>query len=90
MLRMLGQRMVMAAVQKRLGVTPAGPVSAALLTTGATLVLTRGRRRLGLGLAVAGGLLLWREAERRRVAGGQEVGKAVPIDGPGAPAAKPR
>ncbi len=70
MLRMLGQRMVMGAVQKRLGVTPAGPVSAALLTTGATLILTRGRRSLGLGLAIAGGLLLWREADRQRATGG--------------------
>ena len=66
MLRTLAKSMLLGAAQKRAGVTPAGPVSAALLTSGASLLLTRGRRPIGFALAAAGGLLLWREAERRR------------------------
>lgn len=66
MLRTLAKSMLLGAAQKRAGVTPAGPVSAALLTSGASLLLTRGRRPIGLALAAAGGLLLWREIEHHR------------------------
>ncbi len=66
MLRTLAKSMLVGAVQKRVGGTPAGPVSTALLATGASLMLTRGRRPIGLALAAAGGLLLWRAAERER------------------------
>ena len=66
MLRTLAKTMLVGAVQKRVGVTPAGPVSTALLATGASLMMTRGRRPIGLALAAVGGLLLWREAERER------------------------
>ncbi len=66
MLRTLATSMLVGAVQKRIGVTPTGPVSTALLATGASLMLTRGRRPIGLALAAAGGLLLWRDVERQR------------------------
>ena len=66
MLRALAKTMLLGAVQKSTGVVPAGPVSAALLTTGASLMLTRGRRPVGLALAAAGGLLLWHETEQER------------------------
>lgn len=66
MLRTLAKSMLVGVVQKRVGVTPAGPVSTALLATGATLMLTRGRRPIGLALAAAGGLLIWRGVERER------------------------
>jgi hypothetical protein len=66
MLRMLARTALMGAVQKGTGVTAAGPISAALLTTGASMMLTRGRRPIGLALAAAGGLLLWHETQRDR------------------------
>jgi len=73
MLRTLARTMLIGAVERRVGVSPAGPVSTALLTTGASLLLTRGRRPLGLGLAVAGGLLMWRAAEKARAADEAQV-----------------
>ena len=77
MLRTLAKTMLVGAVQKRVGVTPAGPVSTALLATGASLMLTRGRRPVGLALAAAGGLLLWRAVERER-SEAQAAGNATP------------
>jgi hypothetical protein len=65
MLRTLATSMLVGAVQKRVEVAPVGPVSTALLTTGASLMLRRGRRPIGLALLAAGGLLLWHEAGRR-------------------------
>jgi hypothetical protein len=50
------------------GVTRIGTVPGTLITTGASLALTRGRRPIGLALAMAGGLLLWWEIERERAA----------------------
>jgi uncharacterized membrane protein (UPF0136 family) len=64
MLRTFAKSLIVGAVQKRSGVAPAGTISTALLTSGASLALTRGRRPVGLALAVLGGLLLWREIER--------------------------
>jgi uncharacterized membrane protein (UPF0136 family) len=66
MLRTLAKSVLIGAAQRRAGVMPAGSVSAALLTTGASLMLTRGRRPIGLALVAAGGMLLWRETEQRR------------------------
>ncbi len=77
MLRTLAQSILVGVVQKRIGVTPAGPVSTALLATGASLMLTRGRRPIGLALAAAGGLLMWRAAERER-GEAQAAGEAPP------------
>ncbi len=77
MLQTLAKSMLVGAVQERIGVTPAGPVSSALLATGASLMLTRGRRPIGLALAAAGGLLLWRAAERER-SKAETAGAAVP------------
>jgi hypothetical protein len=64
MLRTLAKSMLIGAAQRRVGVMPAGTISTALLTTGASLMLKRGRRPIGLALVAAGGVLLWREAER--------------------------
>ncbi|WBO24032.1 hypothetical protein [Sphingomonas abietis] len=58
--------MIVRAVQKRVGVSRIGTIPATLLTTGASLALTRGRRPIGLALAGVGGLLLWQEIERER------------------------
>ena len=68
MLRTLAKTMLIGAAQRRAGVMPAGTLSTALLTTGASLMLTRGRRPIGLAVAAAGGVLLWREVERNRAA----------------------
>ncbi len=68
MLRTLAKSVLIGAAQRRAGVMPAGTVSTALLTTGASLMLTRGRRPIGFALVAAGGVLLWREAERSRAA----------------------
>jgi hypothetical protein len=67
MLRTLAKSVLIGAAQRRVGVMPAGTISTALLTTGASLMLKRGRRPIGLALVAAGGVLLWREAERRRI-----------------------
>jgi hypothetical protein len=66
MLRTLAKSVLIGAAQRRVGVMPAGTISTALLTTGASLMLKRGRRPIGLALVAAGGVLLWREAERNR------------------------
>jgi hypothetical protein len=73
MLRMLARTALMGAVQKGTGIVPAGPVSTALLTTGASLMFTRGRRPIGLALVAAGGLLLWHETERERERAAEEL-----------------
>jgi uncharacterized membrane protein (UPF0136 family) len=67
MLRTFAKSLLVGAVQKRSGIAPAGTIATALLTTGASLALTRGRRPVGLALAALGGLLLWREVERGAV-----------------------
>jgi uncharacterized membrane protein (UPF0136 family) len=67
MLRTFAKSLLVGAVQKRSGIAPAGTIATALLTTGASLALTRGRRPVGLVLVVLGGLLLWREVERGSV-----------------------
>lgn len=74
MLRTLAKSMLIGVAQRRVGVMPAGTISTALLTTGASLMLKRGRRPIGLALVAAGGVLLWREAERSRA--GAEPEKA--------------
>lgn len=66
MLRTFAKSVLIGAAQRRVGVMPAGTISTALLTTGASLMLTRGRRPIGLALLAAGGVLLWRDAERGR------------------------
>jgi hypothetical protein len=64
MLNSLLNSALVGSVQKGTGVAPTGPVTTALITTGASLLLTRGRRPVGLALLVVGGLLLWREVEK--------------------------
>jgi hypothetical protein len=44
------------------GAPPSGPLTNALIGSGASLLMTRGRRPIGLVLLAAGGVLLWREA----------------------------
>jgi hypothetical protein len=63
MLKMLAKTMFVGAVEKSIGVRPSGTLTTALLTTGASLLLVRGRRPIGFVLLAAGGMLLWRESE---------------------------
>ncbi|WP_019831705.1 hypothetical protein [Sphingomonas sp. PR090111-T3T-6A] len=78
MLRTFAKSMLIGAAQRRVGVMPAGVISTALLTTGASLMLKRGRRPIGLALVAAGGVLLWREAERSRVVAEPEKTEGEP------------
>lgn len=48
------------------GAPPSNPLTTALIGSGASLLMTRGRRPIGLVLLAAGGLLLWREAAAAR------------------------
>jgi uncharacterized membrane protein (UPF0136 family) len=92
MLRTLAKTMLVGAVQKGTGVVPAGPISTALITSGASLLLTRGRRPVGLALAAVGGLLLWHETEQERRREAEELlKKRLPKpDDAAAPATTPR
>lgn len=70
MLKTLANSLLIGAVQKGTGVPPTGTLTTALLTTGASLLLARGRRPVGVALLAVGGLLLWhehQEAERARL-----------------------
>ena len=64
MLRGFATSMLVGFVRKKAGVPAIGTVPAALLTSGASLVLTRGRRPIGLAVMAVGGFLIWREVER--------------------------
>ncbi|MGN6123303.1 MAG: hypothetical protein ACTHOJ_10155, partial [Sphingomonas oligoaromativorans] len=66
MLRPLARSLLFGPAPRRVGLRPGGTIPTALLTTGASLMLKRGRRPIGLALVAAGGVLLWREAERSR------------------------
>jgi hypothetical protein len=66
MLRGLAKSLLADAVRRHTGVPQAGAVSTTLITTGASLLLVRGRRPAGLALLAAGGLLRWREIEREK------------------------
>ncbi len=61
MLRTLVNSVVADAVRKRTGIPEPGVLTTAMLTTGASLLLSRGRRPIGLALIAVGGLLLWHE-----------------------------
>jgi hypothetical protein len=74
MLKTFAKSLLVGAVQKKAGVTKIGAIPGTLITTGASLALTRGRRPVGLALAVAGGLLLWWEIERDRATMPEEQG----------------
>ena len=63
MLKTLANTMLIGAVQKGTGVPPTSTLTTALLTTGASLLLARGRRPIGVALLAVGGLLLWHERE---------------------------
>jgi hypothetical protein len=66
MLKMLANTLIVGAVRKGAGMPRTGTLTSALLTTGASLLLVRGRRPVGFVLLAAGGLLLWRESEAAR------------------------
>ena len=70
MLKTLANALVIGAVQKGTGVPPTGTLTTAMLTTGASLMLVRGRRPIGLALLAVGGLMLWHEREEMRRATG--------------------
>ncbi len=66
MLRAFAKSVLVSALQKKAGVPRTGTIPGTLLTTGASLLLVRGRRPVGLALTAVGCLLLWREIERDR------------------------
>jgi hypothetical protein len=61
MLKTLVNSFVIDAVRKRTGIPEPGVLTTAMLTTGASLLMSRGRRPIGLALIAVGGLLLWHE-----------------------------
>ena len=61
MLSTLARTAIIATIEKGTGVPPAGPVSTILLTTGASLLMLKGRRAVGLALLAAGGAVRWHE-----------------------------
>jgi hypothetical protein len=65
--------------RRKAGVHTIGTIPAALLTTGASLVLTRGRRPVGLAVAALGGFLLWREIEKQESEAGLGPQPALPL-----------
>ncbi len=79
MLRTLVNSLVIDAVRKRTGIPEPGVLTAAMLTTGASLLLSRGRRPVGLALIAVGGLLLWHET---RPEAGDETGPKLPPPAP--------
>jgi len=78
MLRTLAKSMLIGAAQRRVGVMPAGTISTALLSTGASLMLKRGRRPIGLALVAAGGVLLLGRVNRSRAAAEPEKPEGEP------------
>ena len=63
MLKTLVNSMLIDAVRKRTGIPEPGVLTAAMLTTGASLLLSRGRRPVGAALIAVGALLLWHETQ---------------------------
>lgn len=58
------------------GAPPSSPLTTALIGSGASLMMTRGRRPVGLVMLAIGGALLWREAAAARRDGGIGVKRA--------------
>jgi hypothetical protein len=61
MLKTMVNSFLVDAVRKRTGIPEPGVLTTAMLTTGASLLMSRGRRPIGLALIAVGGLLLWHE-----------------------------
>lgn len=74
MFRGVATSALMGFVRRKAGVQTVGVIPAALLTSGASLILTKGRRPIGVAVAVLGGFLLWREIEREQ----EEARPALP------------
>jgi hypothetical protein len=68
MLRGFAKSAAIGFVQKRVGISPAGTIPTVLLTSGASMLLKRGRRPIGLAVAALGALMLWHEIEQEREA----------------------
>ncbi len=68
------------------GAPPSGPLTTTLIGSGASLLMTRGKRPVGLVLLVAGGVLLWREAVAARGQRETAVTPARPAPRASAPA----
>jgi hypothetical protein len=78
MFRGFATSMLVGFARKKAGVPAIGTVPAALLTSGASLMLTRGRRPVGLAVMALGGFLIWREIERAREDVRPELAPALP------------
>lgn len=66
MLRGFVTSAVIGFARRKAGVPTIGTIPAALLTSGASLILTKGRRPVGVAVAALGGFLLWREVMREQ------------------------
>lgn len=75
-------------VRKKAGVSTIGTIPAALLTSGASLMLTKGRRPVGLAVAAIGAFLVWREIEKAEGEVRPEPAPALPPASGDASAAK--
>ncbi len=65
MLRGFATSTLIGFARRKAGVSAVGTIPAALLTSGLSLILTRGRRPVGVAVAALGGFLLWREIEQQ-------------------------
>lgn len=90
MIRGLAMSAVIGFARKKAGVSTIGTIPAALLTSGASLMLTGGKRPVGLAVAALGGFLLWREIEREREHLSSEPALPPPSPGDASAATAPR
>lgn len=65
MLNAAAAAILSSAVRRVADTGEAGPLTTALIGSGASLILTRGRRPLGVVLLATGGYLLWRKGRGR-------------------------
>lgn len=78
MIRGLATSALVGFARKKAGVSAIGRIPAALLTSGASLMLTKGRRPVGLAVAALGAFLVWREIDRAEEEARPEPAPALP------------
>ena len=90
MLRGFATSALIGVVRRKAGVPSIGTIPAALLTSGASMMLTRGRRPIGLAVAALGGFLLWRQIEREQEEANPAPALPPPAPGDASAATAPR